>query len=343
MVRVGDKVRFLNDVGGGVVTSIINSRVVNVEGEDGFEIPTLVSELVIIESADNYDEPKQKQPEAVEVPVKKEKAESKIIKGKDKPEFFVAFVPQDQKNPVGGEIETWLVNDSNFTLMFNYSHFSGTGYSHIVSGEVAPNSKWLLESFAPFDISEFPVLIFQLIFFLKESKEMFQPIVKEIKIAPVKFYKEKTFSANSFFQQNAYLLTLSGNPMVVEFDKLTESEIQKVIQQKEKETETANENIVRKRDVDLVEVDLHINQLIDNSSELSNHEILQIQMEKFRSELNEAIQNRVKRIVFIHGVGQGTLKTEILKELKQEYKKYYVQDASFKEYGFGATMIIIRR
>ena len=45
MIKVGDKVKFLNDVGGGVVTSFINKNMVNVENEDGFEIPYPISQL----------------------------------------------------------------------------------------------------------------------------------------------------------------------------------------------------------------------------------------------------------------------------------------------------------
>ena len=46
--------------------------------------------------------------------------------------------------------------------------------------------------------------------------------------------------------------------------------------------------------------------------------------------------------MFIHGVGNGTLKTELRKALGIEYKKLTYHDASFKEYGYGATLIIIK-
>ena len=45
--KIGDRVNFLNNVGGGIVTKIIDSRMVMVEVEDGFELPTLISELVL--------------------------------------------------------------------------------------------------------------------------------------------------------------------------------------------------------------------------------------------------------------------------------------------------------
>ncbi|HCF81364.1 MAG TPA: DUF2027 domain-containing protein, partial [Porphyromonadaceae bacterium] len=48
------------------------------------------------------------------------------------------------------------------------------------------------------------------------------------------------------------------------------------------------------------------------------------------------------KIVFIHGKGDGVLKNTLLKEIKNKYKSCYYQDASFREYGFGATMVTIR-
>jgi dsDNA-specific endonuclease/ATPase MutS2 len=82
---------------------------------------------------------------------------------------------------------------------------------------------------------------------------------------------------------------------------------------------------------------------VDNAQGLSNHEILEIQKEKVETEIKAAVQTGVKKIVFIHGVGQGVLKQEVINLLKSKFRKYYFQDASFKEYGYGATMVIIRK
>jgi len=49
--QLGDRVKFLNSKGGGVVSKIISPTLVNVMIEDGFEIPTITSELVKVEPA----------------------------------------------------------------------------------------------------------------------------------------------------------------------------------------------------------------------------------------------------------------------------------------------------
>ena len=40
-----DRVKFLNDVGGGVVTRVDN-KIVYVENQDGFEVPAMISQLL---------------------------------------------------------------------------------------------------------------------------------------------------------------------------------------------------------------------------------------------------------------------------------------------------------
>jgi dsDNA-specific endonuclease/ATPase MutS2 len=66
-----------------------------------------------------------------------------------------------------------------------------------------------------------------------------------------------------------------------------------------------------------------------------------LQLDRFRKELNHSIRNNEREIIFIHGIGNGTLKNELRRVGLQEYKWCSQEDASFKEYGFGATRIRI--
>ena len=107
---------------------------------------------------------------------------------------------------------------------------------------------------------------------------------------------------------------------------------------------TADELIVKKKvtDSSILEVDLHITELLDNTNGLSNADMLNYQLEKFHEVLAKYAANKGQKIVFIHGKGDGVLRKAIEKELKTKYKQYYYQDASFREYGFGATMVTIK-
>ncbi len=347
MIKVGDKVKFLNDVGGGVVTGFIGKNMVNVENEDGFEIPCPISELVNIDAPElNVGAEKhslkenEKKPEIIpEIEVQEQEGE--IINGKNSPDFYFCLVPKDPKNPVAEEVELYLFNDGNYTLMYRYSHIRMDGIKTVRFGHLQSNSKMLLESLSNNDLIDLPEFGFQLLYFKDFDPDFFEPITKKFKINPVKFYKESSFVENSYFRKRAMILKISKNILNTEVDKLTQDDFRALIKEKEKVAAPVKKE--KKRIQDEIVIDLHISELLDNWDGLSNREILEIQMEKVESEMKSAIQSRAKRIVFIHGVGQGVLKQELAKILNSKFKKYYFQDASFKEYGYGATMVILRR
>ena len=89
-----------------------------------------------------------------------------------------------------------------------------------------------------------------------------------------------------------------------------------------------------------IEIDLHIHELIDDARHLSNFEILNIQLNKAQAQLDWAIDKRIKRVVLIHGVGQGVLKAE-LQTLFRRYENLEFYDADYRIYGLGATEVCI--
>lgn len=94
------------------------------------------------------------------------------------------------------------------------------------------------------------------------------------------------------------------------------------------------------REVKAIEVDLHIHELTDKSKHMSNLDMLNLQLDTARHRLESAIKNNQKKIVFIHGVGEGVLKQE-LDTLFRRYDQIDFYDADFKIYGFGATEVYI--
>lgn len=345
MIKIGDRVRFLNDVGGGVVTGFVNKNTVNVEGQDGFEIPYPISQLVNVSEAERIEKGINPEPEVIsrtpEAKTIVQKNEGMKLAGKNSPDFYFCFVPNDSKNPLAGETSLYLVNDSNFTVLYCYSHFRDKKYSLVKYDSVQPNSKAKLENIDQSDLVELPDFVFQLIYFLEDASEIHPALYKKFKVSPVKFYKEKSFQPNVFFSKNAMILQVTPNILNTELDKLTVDDIKKVVEAKE--TGPSDTATLKKKPAETVEVDLHIQELLDDTKGLSNREILEIQLEKVESEMNDAIKSKVNRIVFIHGLGQGVLKQEVINLLKSKFSKFYFQDASFREYGYGATMVILRR
>ena len=202
-----------------------------------------------------------------------------------------------------------------------------------------PNTKVELESIQPKGMGELPEYCFQLLYFRKSSFQLEEPVQKEIRISPVKFFKASTFVKNNYFNTPALLIKLADHPLKAELDKLTDKEFQQVTLTKEPK-KSANTSLPKS---DLVEIDLHIQQLVDDIRGLSNADMLKLQLDTFRKEMENAISTGVKKIVFIHGVGDGVLKNELRRELQRKYSRYPFQDASFREYGFGATMAVLRK
>jgi hypothetical protein len=181
----------------------------------------------------------------------------------------------------------------------------------------------------------------QFMLFKKEKTYIpIHPVSTSINFTSNRFYKQNAFEGNDFFYQSAHLILLTKYELEKKVQSLTEDDTQKIILEKElKEQPKISEK--REDTKELLEIDLHIHELIDDLRGLSNAEMLKIQLDKFNSVMKANMLNKGKKIVFIHGVGNGTLKTELRKQLEQNYKGLYYLDASFKEYGFGATMVIM--
>lgn len=89
-----------------------------------------------------------------------------------------------------------------------------------------------------------------------------------------------------------------------------------------------------------MEVDLHIHQLTNSTKHMSNHDMLTLQMDTAKRQLEFAIRKRIQKVVFIHGVGDGVLKTE-LEYLFGRYGNVKYYDADYQKYGLGATEVYI--
>ena len=89
-------------------------------------------------------------------------------------------------------------------------------------------------------------------------------------------------------------------------------------------------------------VDLHADALLDNTAGMTPSDILNHQLDVFRRTLKNYEKKRGTRIIFIHGKGEGVLRKALLNELQYRYKSYTWQDASFQEYGYGATQVTIK-
>ena len=264
-------------------------------------------------------------------------------KGGDILNVMLAFVPQDLKAISATAFDAYLINDSNFTLYFTYLTAEGSNWRVRSHGMVEPNTKFYIEEFEKSVLNELERVAVQLIAFKDNKSFLFKPAVSvELRIDTVKFYKLHTFRESIFFEEPSLIYDIVKNDVPVKQVFVSADDIKDaLLQKKVPEPQVAKQPQQKKVKNDIMEVDLHAHELLDTTAGMSNSEILNYQLDVFRKTLEECKNKKGQKIVFIHGKGDGVLRKAILQELKYKYKNYESQDASFREYGFGATMVII--
>lgn len=390
-MKIGDKVRFLSESGGGVIAGFQGKNIVLVEDEDGFQIPTPINDVIQVidddystgkvvgstlpkptsvknaltsSASDNEEEPIDDDPSTKEISFR---APAEERKGGNLLSCYLAFVPMDMKDMTHTRFESYFVNDSNYYVRFTYLSAEGNSWKLKSSMEVEPNTKEFIEEFGKEDLNDLGHVAIQLLSYKRDKSFMLKPTIDvQFRIDTVKFYKLHTFQENDFFELPALLYTIVENdkvtrPLVVDSKQLKEEMYQKEPKdhiEVTKANEKGNDTYVRRYnarkqtgnpfqlkhrgDEDIVVVDLHAHELLDTTTGMSAIDILNFQLQKFRDTLQQYKDKKGQRIVFIHGKGEGVLRRALINDLNYRYKKYQYQDASFQEYGYGATQVTIR-
>lgn len=347
--KVGDAVRFLNETGGGTITRIDEQGMIFVETDDGFEIPAFNNDLI---PADGFtgslvEVESDKPGKAEEKPVSPGNDVSQEIEQQMKLprniaedagcQFLLGFVPESEGPVFSQNIECYLINDSSFCLYYMIGAFEQGRFYHLVSGMAEGNMKYYIKTFNQTDLSKISGMHLQAIWISDGIYFRKSPVDVLVDISQVNFSKERFYHENEYFDDKAILFSA----LAQKIDKkipVTEQEHAAPAQ----EMKPAEKKITirkRKQVNDTYEVDLHIEKIIDDSSALSPSEIINLQIKRLHESMEEAISKKMRRVVIIHGFGQGTLKMQIRKELQDRYPEFLFQDASFKEYGFGATLV----
>ena len=226
-MKIGDKVRFLSEVGGGRVSGFQGKDIVLVEDEDGFDVPMKIREVVVV-GDESYEttrmvEAKQRgsqQPNVSREEVETEPADRPVTfrakpeerKGGDKLSAFLAFVPMDVKELSQTRFESYFVNDSNYYMRYVYMVAENNSWQVRSMGEVEPNTKEFIEEFGRENLNEIEHACVQIIAYKKDKYFLLKPTVNAlVNIDPVKFYKVHTFRENDFFEQPALIYTIIEN------------------------------------------------------------------------------------------------------------------------------------
>ncbi len=345
--KKGDKVKFLNEDDHGTVTRVTGDGMVYVLNSDDFEVPVLARELIL--DPDSMPvERKPSKPEPIvqpSIPVDQPRrivlhnATPKPPK-KDTIDLFAAFVPADGKPFDKCDLEFYLVNDSEYNLCYNYLRptFGRPGYLSAM-GVLEPDTKEYIETFRREDIGEVGSIKLQLLSYRTGDTATRKPLEAEVRVHAPKFYQSSYYKENDFFDSKAYVVSvLDDDKMNDAIDTLKSGKIPN----KDAQNKPSGSQKPLRRPEKVV-IDLHLSELLDNDAGMSPKDMLDYQMKVFREKLDECIADpHVKKAVFIHGKGNGSLKLELRKCLDRNYKRCQYQDASFEEYGGGATLVYVK-
>ncbi|KAA6335352.1 Endonuclease MutS2 [termite gut metagenome] len=347
-MKIGDKVRFLSEVGGGIVKGFQGKDIVLVEDADGFDMPMLIRECVVIDTDDYNIKRKPTVAPKAEEPAKP--AKPKIIsrpveiRGGDTLNVVLAFLPEDIKTVSSTPFEAYLVNDSNYYLYYIYASAEGKAWKTRSHGLIDPNTKLLLEEFTKDVLNELERVSVHLIVFKDSKTYVSKPAINaELRIDTIKFYKLHTFRESIYFEEPALIYDIVKDDVPAKQIYLSAEDIQTaLLQKKDTEKPKSQPAVKHSERNNVLEIDLHISALLDDTTGMENKDILEYQLDKFHKVMEQYKEKNEQRIVFIHGKGDGILRKKLIDELKRKYNTCKYQDASFKEYGYGATMVTIK-
>jgi len=395
MIKKGDRVKFISDTTSGIVSSI-EGNIANITIEDGFEIPALLDDLVVVDASEEKEaikkmgigdgnpvgskktekpnKEKKKKPRSYgptygrislssdyedEDPIDIESlrknyrrsfqssvdTENTVVSAErideaDKTDYELnlCFVPENPTAPQDSDKwSVFLVNDSSYSVMYSISKQENKYAVNMGYGILEKDSKIELGKVSRKHISEMFSLLINLILFKSPSR--FVPQSTEdftLEINPLKLTKQGNYEDNDFFEEKVLIFTLGSDKEKYRAEPLKITP--PVIEIKDEKPRSSRQNTNDEPEI----IDLHIQEILDDTSGMTPGEIIQAQLSRFEIALDLALRsNHRKKMVFIHGVGSGKLKYEMQKLMKIKYPRIRYQDASFKEYGYGAMMVFI--
>ena len=209
-MKIGDKVRFLSEVGGGRISGFQGKNIVLVEDADGFEIPMQVKDVILI--------PQGEEEQPLTSPLQKKEQQEPIVKEEEKPitfkpkplerregerlNLYLSFLPDDVKEISSTGFESYLVNDSNYSMQVSVLSAEGASWRLRFCGVVEPNSKIFVEAFDRSQVNDLERLCVQAIAWKQDKPFSLKPaITAELRLNLTKFYKLHVFHPNEFFNE----------------------------------------------------------------------------------------------------------------------------------------------
>lgn len=345
MFKPGDKVRFLNEALEGEITRKLAGDRYEVVDKEGFIHQAGQNELVAIafvldkmsaipvESVSTIDNSGQlnSRPEVLE--------KNHLVRyfEQDGSVYGVLKLLQPD-SPLTSDVELWLVNATELHLVFVATREKGDFRTHPVVGQLEPHSEFRVELFSQDQLYKMNGIEFQFIFFNTSEHRPRSPLIKHMELRPGDLL-EAAVRAGSLFDR-----TLKVPLVVLREEQVDVTKLLKRFTVDEDDLRTKN-HVSKGRSKNSFSVlsrekivDLHIEELIKDYSGMSPGQIIAHQLGVFDREMDQALLDHLNRITFVHGVGNGVLRSAIREALKK-YDHIRFSDAPVEKFGHGATQV----
>lgn len=327
-MHVGDRVRLVHYKQEGIITNFLPNNVIEVEIEDGFRIPVLQNEVTMIATEENIVfREKRKRMSMQEEAIQNTKVIGEVG-------FFLVFIPINEK-----QLTVNVVNNTDIDILFTIGELKDNNYGGIAAGHLKKKSFQKVEEANLDRFEKWSPLLIQALTFRAGFGTLKEPMTRKIVFNATSFFKSKKKSP--LLDKEGYVFQIDQQITSVSPEKIKESMLtanEPILPTKEK----VIEKITLPPKIKNREIDLHIEKLTDQSGKMNAAEMLSLQLDVFEKELDKAIFENVGEVIFIHGVGNGTLRTEIQRRLSKHKNIAFFQDAQKEKFGYGATSAKIK-
>ena len=321
--QVGDSVRFINEAQSGWVSKVLGGNIVLVEIEDGLEIEVSAFELIKVPSSTATP----KTSKSYSKPIEEEEFtfEEELTESNDNLKELLSFDIVRE----GNHFDVYLVNglESDFHV-FIFEKING---DYVLEKDLKVESNSISKAFQT-NLKECSGYLIEAVWLNQVGKVKNAPISCPIKIKTARFFKEDSYKSSQIPRKKSI-----SEVLYQEADLLADVDVSRLKDFKDLSKTSGPKFSKSNKSQEVMEIDLHIEELIDNHRNLSNGEIVNIQINAMEDKINEALRANCKELVVIHGVGRGVLRIEVRNRITQLGFRF--SDASYAKYGYGATLI----
>ncbi|MBI1183207.1 hypothetical protein GC194_02965 [bacterium] len=308
----GDKVRFLNEDGEGIVVAVQGNGVM-VRTADGFDIPYPAAQLVKFESGNPRFEREKEEDAAID--------ELRSEHG-----IFLSY--QKKSTDL---CKVFLVNQTTYPLYFSLCEQVGNRWKGRLDGMLPSGAFAEVASRFMSQLERWPIVSVRILY-LGDDKELPEPKSFEHKVVAKKFLS--TLATTPVMNKEGYLFQLDGDEWREQQVEL-KSKLKQIFKNAGAAEQVLDETSLRIPDV----IDLHIEAIPTAPPNLSTKSILRFQLNYADEMLDKAVAAGKAKITFIHGAGDGVLKREIQEMARKNPHVTSFGKADPSKYGGGATFL----